>query len=146
MNAIASTILWVSAQVALFSLVGCAAFVLLRRRGPSAAVTAAVIVLVATLALSLAAVSPWPHWQLKSEISNPKSETISKQEIQKTENSAAGTTILADARAGDTESTLAVWYQAARDWYQAQVSAEAAQAAAKPAWHYWLPALRPAVV
>jgi hypothetical protein len=52
MTTIAATILWMSVQIGLFSLVGFATFVLLRRRGPSAAAACCALVLGLTLPLT----------------------------------------------------------------------------------------------
>src|SRR3954462_7155594 len=62
MNALASSLLWLSVQVALFSLVGCAVFYAARRRGPQAAATCTTIVLGLTLILTVMVASPWPRW------------------------------------------------------------------------------------
>src|SRR4051794_40299224 len=64
MTTIAATILWMSVQIGLFSLVGFATFVLLRRRGPSAAAACCALVLGLTLPLTAMVVSPWPRWSL----------------------------------------------------------------------------------
>ena len=75
MNTIAATILWMSVQIGLFSLVGFATFVLLRRRGPSAAAACCALVLGLTLPLAAMVVSPWPRWSLgaasKPAVSEP---------------------------------------------------------------------------
>jgi BlaR1 peptidase M56 len=138
MNAIASTILWMSAQVALFSLVGCAAFMLLRRRGPSAAVAAAVSVLVATLLLSLVALSPWPHWAL-DKVAAASNETDMAVAPSPSVASNANSSV-AMPLTHPSESILQTWYQSAADWYEAHISPPAIPAAA-PTWNYWLLAL-----
>ena len=67
MNALASSLLWLSVQVALFSLVGCAAFYAARRRGPQAAATCTAIVLGLTLILTAMIASPWPRWMAHAQ-------------------------------------------------------------------------------
>ena len=62
MNTLTSTLLWMSVQVALFSLVGCGLCLLVRRCGPRTAATCTAVVLGLTLLLAAFALSPWPRW------------------------------------------------------------------------------------
>src|ERR1700690_3371851 len=73
MNAVTSAIIWMTVQVLLFSLVGGATFLLLRRRGSSAAGACAAMVLGLTLSIVLLIVSPWPRWIGKFEVRNSNS-------------------------------------------------------------------------
>ena len=143
MNATTSAILWLSMQIAMFSLVGWLAFALLKRRGPNSATMCAAMVLALTLPLAAFVVSPWPRWISKSEIRNPKSETILKHETPKSKDTVASADVQRlpgdeiDSTAAD--ATLPPWWQPAVELFQ-----PADNVAAKPAeshWHWqtWLP-------
>lgn len=62
-----SSLFWLTVQVAAFSVVGATMFLLVRRRGPSAAAACAATVLVLTLPLLLISLSPWPRWELPTK-------------------------------------------------------------------------------
>src|SRR5215831_11683790 len=62
MNAVTASIFWMTVQIAVFSLLGLAAFVAMRRRGPRAATACAATVLGLTLPLAMMIASPWPRW------------------------------------------------------------------------------------
>ncbi len=62
MNSLGSGLVWCGAQVSLSVFIGGMFYLLVRRRGPAAGSLAALGVLVTVIALSLAALSPWPTW------------------------------------------------------------------------------------
>ena len=140
MNALTSTILWMSVQVALFSLVGCGLFLVLRRRGPRSAATCTAIVLGMTLALALLAISPWPRWTLDVArravpATNHAVEAVGTQPAIDSASVPAAPSV--DGGASDT--VLSVWWNAAVDWLRSNNAATPMQASAQPTWRAWLP-------
>jgi prepilin-type processing-associated H-X9-DG protein len=62
MNGLGSSLVWGAIQVTLFCVVGAFVYVLSRRRGPSTGALVAFAVVLLVFAVSLLALSPWPHW------------------------------------------------------------------------------------
>jgi len=145
MNPITAAIVWMIIQVLLFSLIGGAAFVLLRRRGPSAAVACAAMVLALTLPLVLLLASPWPRWIEKAEVRNPKVETNSKIEDQNTMDLGDRSSLPTkgegvNAAKGSVLSTAAAWWQTATQWLQPGANFASADSAPPQAvWTQWIP-------
>src|SRR5438874_1740452 len=118
MNAITSIILWMSVQIALFSILGWLAFVVLRRRGPNTATMCAATVLGLTLPLAILIVSPWPQWQLPAA-----DRAVNTARLHDNASIAAKSTSDAELTSGTsstelatTDTTLsALWHQAT-DW------------------------------
>lgn len=62
MNAFTAGLLWGAFQVTLFTLVGLAAYLVARRRGPAAGSLTAACCLLMAVGVSALALAPWPRW------------------------------------------------------------------------------------
>ncbi|HEY2883216.1 MAG TPA: M56 family metallopeptidase [Pirellulales bacterium] len=144
MNALTSTLLWMSLQVALFSLLGVAAFALLKRRGPTTAVAISAIVLGLTLPLALLIASPWPRWQLPAADA-AKSPAIALTNNHTVNNSAPLTAspfddqTISSPDTADAPSPLSIWWQNTLDWLRPTPKPAATIASHWPAWFGYLP-------
>jgi len=120
MNSITAGIFWMTVQIGVFSLLGFAAYLVFRRRGPKAATTCAATVLGLTLPLAAMIASPWPSWIGKSENSNLGSQTNSTSAIPSHVAASGAERVDASLTLDQTnqmsDSTLAVWWQTASDW------------------------------
>ncbi|HZZ29095.1 MAG TPA: M56 family metallopeptidase [Pirellulales bacterium] len=138
MNALTSAILWMAVQVLLFSLVGGAAFVLLRRRGPSAAVACAATVLALTLPLVFCLASPWPQWigTSDSRISATQANAgLAPSTIQNQSSDAIiSAADSANATHGSVLSTVSNWWLKAVEWLQPTSNFANGEKSAAPIW------------
>jgi hypothetical protein len=144
MNPIASTILWMSVQIALFSLVGFLALMLLRRRGPNAAAVCCATVLGLTLPLAVMVVCPWPRWSISAVAKPPVSYRglngggAERIVAAAGENRTDATTAVSTAADG-SPSSLAIWWQAAADWFRTGGEQQAADISTRATWQTYLP-------
>ena len=143
MNAITSIVLWISAQVALFSMIGCAAYLLLRWRGPQTAATGAAIGLAATLVLSVLVISPWPKWSIGAGGGTVGSTGTASGTHSSTGKAMDNTWSSSDARAstggaGGTEDALSQWWQNTVTWIWSGNGAAGQQIAERPVWFSWI--------
>ena len=145
MNPIASTILWMSVQIAIFSVVGFLAFVLLRRRGPNAAAACCATVLGLTLPLAVMVVCPWPRWSIGAAAKPPVSDRgLNNGGVGGESYAAAGEnrsdpTLPVSTAVDASPSSLAIWWQAAADWFRAGGEQQAADVSARATWQTYLP-------
>ena len=145
MNAVAVTVFWMSVQIALFSLVGFAAFMLLRRRGPSAAAACCALVLGLTLPLAAMMVCPWPRWSLGPSSKSVFSDRALNRGRIAQENAAEGDQIrdlpsAADTVAsGESLSTLSIWWQTVVDWARNGGEMQSADTPRRASWPSYLP-------
>ncbi len=152
MNAITSIVLWISAQVALFSVIGSVTYLLLRRRGPHTAATSATVALAATLVLSVLVISPWPKWSLSMDggpaASTGKASGTRSIEAQASTGGASGTQSIdtqtstggvSGTQSCNTQNALSQWWQNATAWIWSGGDAAGQQIAAQPVWFSWIP-------
>src|SRR6478752_6290562 len=116
MNSITAGIFWMTVQIGVFSLLGFAAYLLLRQRGPKAAATCAAIVLALTLPLAVLVASPWPSWLSRSE--NANLAQVNSTSPIRNHAAAEGAELVDSSVARDQtsqvgDSALAVWWQTA---------------------------------
>ena len=123
MNAVAVTILWMSVQIALFSIIGVLAFLLLQRRGPNSAAACCATVLGLTLPLAVMVFCPWPRWSLLAA-ANPtavelgvKGRGDSQMVATATDENHTSPTTAISATTDVPASTLAIWWQSAADLF-----------------------------
>ena len=137
MNTLTSTLLWMSVQVALFSLVGCGLCLLVRRCGPRTAATCTAVVLGLTLLLAAFALSPWPRWtpNVPSRAAAIPQSANRATDVSRSSNAA---TIPAVIDAPVTDAVLAVWWNTAMDWLQTANSAAPTQTSANSNWRIWV--------
>ncbi len=142
MNALTSTILWMSVQVTVFSALGCVLFLMLRRRGPRTGATCTAIVLGLTLILAIGAVSPWPRWSFRSL--HPTA-SVQPKPVEIAAASPADSQVVAsipDTTAKDASATmLSVWWSTAMDFLQLASTQTPAEINAFSVWQAWLPIL-----
>jgi beta-lactamase regulating signal transducer with metallopeptidase domain/biopolymer transport protein ExbD len=142
MNAVTAGIFWMTVQIAVFSLLGFAAYLVLRRRGPKAAATCAATVLVLTLPLAILVASPWPSWLSHSENTNVGSQLTSTSPIRNHAADGADlvdSSITLDQTNQMSDSALAVWWQTASDFASSAGSFRAAPDRHVSAWQAWVP-------
>ena len=145
MNAVAATILWTSVQIALFSIVGGLAFLLLRRRGPNSAAACCATVLGLTLPLAVMVLCPWPRWSLPGAAQPSVNEQgingggISETEATATDENLARPATAISTTSDVSASTLAIWWQAATDLFRAVGEQPAADEARHLTWQACLP-------
>jgi len=138
MNAATSAILWLSIQVFLFSLIGGAAYLLLLRRGPSAAVACAAMVLGFTLPIVLLMVSPWPRWIAKPESSSLTSQAIAKQNRSEDSNRSPQVAPETAAETPGASALILSWWQTMTGWLQGDENF-AGMGRSAPTWQAWIP-------
>jgi Protein of unknown function (DUF1559)/BlaR1 peptidase M56 len=144
MNPIASTILWMSVQIALFSVVGFLALMLLRRRGPNAAAACCATVLGLTLPLAILVVCPWPRWSISAAAKPPVSDRGLNGDGENAIVAAAGKnrtdpTTAVSAASDSSPSSLAIWWQSATDWFRAGGQQQTADVSTRATWQTYLP-------
>src|SRR5437016_6082793 len=142
MNAITSIILWMSLQIALFSLFGWLAFVLLRRRGPNTATMCAATVLGLTLPLAILIVSPWPRWQLP--VADRAANTTRLHDAASIAAKSTGDAELtsgkiASAELTTTDTTLSALWHRTTDWLTPAGDFSTAPHQSSVPWYAWLP-------
>jgi Protein of unknown function (DUF1559)/BlaR1 peptidase M56/Type II secretion system (T2SS), protein G len=144
MNPSASTILWMSVQIALFSVVGFLALVLLRRRGPNAAAACCATVLGLTLPLAVMVICPWPRWSIGVAAKPPVSDRGlngrgSESIVDATSENRSDPTAAVSTAADASPSSLAIWWQAAADWFRAGGEQQTADVSTRATWQTYLP-------
>src|SRR5262245_5355296 len=145
MNAVTASIFWMTVQIAVFSLLGIAAYQILRRRGPKAAATCAATVLALTLPLAVLVASPWPSWiahqpeastRLHEPDAHPRLAANRSSRSQSAQPEDAES-VVDPSLAGSEDSALAMWWQTASEW--ANSTGTFAADHERPAWQAWLP-------
>jgi hypothetical protein len=120
MNVMATTVLWMSVQIALFSAVGLVAYLLLRRRGPSAAAACCALALGLTLPLAALVLCPWPRWSIgavKTAANGLGQNGDGRQNAAFATNNHDQETPASDfGPPGELVSTLDIWWQTAVDF------------------------------
>jgi beta-lactamase regulating signal transducer with metallopeptidase domain len=139
-----ATILWLSLQVLVFSLLGTLVFVASRRKGPNAATTCAATVLGLTLPLAVLSVSPWPRWELpQTSVASSKPptprpfESPNSDAVQGAFEGIAAPSESATADAVD--STFNDTWRAVSEWLQPIEPPVQSIATPASTWRAWLP-------
>ncbi len=89
MNVVGSALLWCAIQVTLLGLVATVVYLVARRTGPSIGVRATFGGLLAIVALSLLAFSPWPNWTRPVAPASPLATISSERAIPDVDEQAA---------------------------------------------------------
>jgi beta-lactamase regulating signal transducer with metallopeptidase domain len=139
MNATTAAIVWMAVQVFLFTLAGSAVFLLLRRRGPSAAGACAAMVLAIAVPIVLVMVSPWPRWNIAREFSHAGAIADVKQKnLNGTPESSLAVNSGAPMDSGSMMGTISTWWQSAIDSLEPTVM-PGVQTRMEPSWMGWIP-------
>ncbi len=145
MNAVAVTILWMSIQIALFSIVGVLAFLLLRRRGPNSAAACCATVLGLTLPLAVMVLCPWPRWSLSGAAKTSVNDRgingggASEMVATATDENRARSATAVSTSTDESASTLAIWWQTATDLFRAVDEQPSSDEARHLTWQACLP-------